>query len=506
MNHLPVLPLLVPLAAAAALLMLPKPSPATRRAIALAATGAGLVLGLMLVGTTSDGTIISYALGGWRAPYGIVMVADRLSATMVLLLFALALPALIAAARGIDGRGRHFHALFQLQLAGIAGAFLTGDLFNLFVFFEILLIASYALLVHGGGLERTRAALPYVVLNLLGSSLFLVALGLTYGTLGTLNLADIADILPDVPPSDVALVRVALVTMALVFLLKAAVLPMGFWLPHVYAAATAPVAALFAIMTKVGIVALLRVSLIAFPENPVGDALLQPWLPALALLTIAAGTITLLAARRLSTIAAGLVLASSGTLLFAVADGRPDATAALLFYLPHTTLATAGLFLLAGAVATARGAEEDRLVRGHAMPRALPLGLAFAALAVAATGLPPLSGFLGKLMLMQGAGRGAWQWAWWAMLLVSGLVGALVMARAASLLFWEPRDAPPPGSVTAGWGVPLALLVLASPALTIAANPVSRWSRSTAEQLHAREHYVAAVLGHDHGIRRERRP
>ena len=506
MNHLPVIPVLLPLATAALLLFWPGLGVAGRRLLALGATLAGLFVALLLVGAVADGTIFAYALGGWRAPFGIVLVADRLSATMVLLLQLLALPALLAACRGLDEAGRHFHPLFQLQLAGIAGAFLTGDLFNLFVFFEILLIASYALLVHGGGAERTRAALPYVVLNLLGSSLFLVALGLVYGTLGTLNLADIADILPDVPPADVALVRVALVTMALVFLLKAAVLPMGFWLPHVYSAASAPVGALFAILTKVGIVSLLRVSLIALPESAAGDGLLRPWLPALALLTLVGGMVTVLAARRLATIAAGLVLVSSGTLLFAVADARADATAALLFYLPHTTLATAGLFLLAGAIATARGAEEDRLVRGATMPRALPLGIAFAALAVAATGLPPLSGFLGKLMLMQGAGRGTWQWAWWAMLLASGLVGALVLARAASLLFWEPREAPPAGAVTAGWGVPLAALVLASPVLTLAASPVSRWSRDTAEQLHAREIYVSAVLGTAEGVTRERRP
>ncbi|MCS6987617.1 MAG: monovalent cation/H+ antiporter subunit D [Sphingomonadaceae bacterium] len=507
MTHLPVLPVLVPMAAAAALLLGRNAALGMRRALSALALAAGLGVSLGLAIACADGTVIPYALGGWRAPYGIVLVADRLSAALVVLLFTLALIALAAAlAQELDTRGRHFHPLFQLQVAGIAGAFLTGDVFNLFVFFEILLIASYALLVHGGGRPAVEAALPYVVLNLVGSALFLVALGLLYGTLGTLNLADIADILPDVPPQDLGLVRVALVSLAVVFLLKAAVVPMGFWLPHTYAAAAAPVAVLFALLTKVGIVALLRLSAVALPATPAGQGLLTPWLPALGLLTIIVGVLTALAARRLAQVAAGFVLVSSGTLAFAVADGRADATAALLFYLPHSTLATAGLFLLAGAVALARGDLADRLVRGPAMAGAGPLGVAFVLLAVAAAGLPPLAGFLGKLMLLEGAGQGGWRWAWWALLLLSGLAGALVLARAGSVLFWEPREPAPPGRALPRLGAPLGVLAVASPLLTLAAAPAAAWARATAEQLHDPATYVSAVLGREEGVVRERRP
>ncbi len=507
MTHLPILPFLIPFAAAGILLLLTGKGPAVTRGVSLLAAGLGLAASLALHLAVSSGEVLVYRLGNWPAPFGIVFVADRLAGLMVLLLFALALPALLAASRGTDIRGRHFHALFQFQLAGIAGAFLTGDLFNLFVCFEILLIASYALLVHAGGLERTRAGLAYVALNLVGSSLFLVGLGLLYGTMGTLNLADLAFELPHVAPDDVPLVRVALMLVSLVFLLKAAVLPMAFWLPHTYAAATAPVAALFAIMTKVGVIALLRLAAVALPESPAGALLLQPWLPVLALLTIALGTAAALAARRLAVVAASLVLVSSGTLLFAVADGREAATAAILYYLPHTTLVTAGLFLLAGAIGAARGELGDRLARGPAIPGARRLGLAFAVLALAVSGMPPLSGFLGKLMLMQGAGSGPWQVAWWAVLLVSGLATALVLARTASLLFWEPRE-PARGPVAAGATVSpaLLLLVLASPALTLAAPAVAGYAGAAAGQLHARIPYMVAVMGSGPDIARERRP
>lgn len=506
MTHLAFLPFLVPFLAAGLLLLLPGEARRAQRAASLGATFLGLLLSVALVAAVADGSILVYRLGDWAAPFGIVFVADRLSAMMVLLLFALAVPALLAAMRGIDGRGLHFHPLFQFQLAGIAGAFLTGDLFNLFVCFEILLIASYALLLHAGGLERTRAGLTYVALNLVGSALFLVGLGLLYGTMGTLNLADLAFRLPTVAADDVPLVRVALVLVALVFLLKAAVLPMAFWLPHAYAAATVPVAALFAVMTKVGVVALLRLAVIALPDSEAGAGLLSPWLQVLALGTILLGTVAALAARRLAVTAASLVLVSSGTLLFAVADAREAATAALLYYLPHTTLATAGLFVLAGTIAAERGDLADRLVRGPAMARALPIGLAFALLALAVSGMPPLSGFLGKLMLMQGAGSGGWQPAWWGALLVSGLVAALVLARTASVLFWEPREAAPPRERLPVPPVALLLLVLASPALTVAAPAVAGYAGAAAGQLHARVPYMVAVVGRGPDIPREVRP
>jgi multicomponent K+:H+ antiporter subunit D len=502
---MPLLPILVPFVAAALLLLLPGLSLAGRRMLGRVAILAGLAAAIGLLAGTRDGATLVTFLGNWPAPFGIVLVGDRLSATMVLLLFLLALPAHLAAAGGMDAAGRHFHALFQFQLAGTAGAFLTGDIFNLFVFFEILLIASYALLVHGGGLERARAGLPYVVLNLVGSSLFLVALGLLYGTLGTLNMADIADTIGTVPPDTIALVRVGFLLLALVFLLKSAIVPMAFWLPQVYPSALAPVGTLFAILTKVGVVSLLRLDRLILDGSEVGDGLLAPWLSLFALLTIALGTIGALAARSLSGVAANLVLISSGTLVFAVADGSQDAVQALLFYLPHSTLATAALFLLAGAIASARGEAGDRLVRGPLPHHRVALGVAFAVLAVALSGLPPLGGFFGKLMLLEGAGSGALRPVWWGILLVSGLVVALVLARAASLFFWEPSE-PPAGPRMPIARLPIALLALVSPAFVAAAAPIARWSDATARQLAAPVPLLETVVGGSRPVQRERRP
>jgi multicomponent K+:H+ antiporter subunit D len=510
MSHLPILPILVPLLAGALLMVLHARPLRMQRAIALGSVGLGGLCALLLLQGAAGGQISVYALGNWPAPYGIVLVVDRLAALMVLLVYLVAAPALIMATDGFDAKGRHFHALFQLQLAGLAGAFLTGDIFNLFVCFEILLLASYALLVHGAGPERARAGLAYVILNLAGSTLFLVAIAILYGTLGTLNIADIALRLPLVSPGDAPLVRTGLMLLVVVFLLKGALLPLGFWLTHVYPAATVPVGALFAIMTKVGIVALIRLDLLALDGTEVAEGLFHPWLRLLALLTIALGTIGAFAARRLAVVAANLVVISSGTLLFAAATPGPDATAALLYYLPHTTLITSGLFLLAGAIAERRGAWLDRLKRGPVIEGHGALALAFLVLAVAGSGLPPLSGFIGKLMLMQGAGEDAWRAAWWSALLLSGLGVALVLARVASTLFWEPAGyADSPVEARRLGRAPAAALVLAvaaSPALTVGAAPVAAYARETASQMHARTLYGHAVIPPGTAIQREWRP
>ncbi len=509
-DHLPILPFLIPFAASALLMLLSgRLAVGGERAISFAALSLGALSALALMASARQGDVTVYAIGDWPAPFGIALVVDRLSALMVALVYALAVPALLTATAGEDRRGLHFHALFHLLVAGLVGAFLTGDLFNLFVCFEILLIASYALLVHGGGHGRVRAGLPYVLLNLVGSTLFLVAIAILYGTLGTLAIADIAGRLPLVPQADMALVRAGLTILALVFLLKAALLPMAFWLPHVYSAAAAPVGALFAVMTKVGIVALLRLTVLGVGDAPAGAGMLQPWLPVLALATIVLGTVGAFAARRLGVIAANAVLISSGTLLFALSALDPRATSALLFYLPHTTLVTGGLFLLAGAISVRRGDSNDWLVRGPVIANRGALGLAFLILAVAVSGLPPLSGFFGKLFLLQGI-EGGWRALWWTTLLISGLGVALVLARVGSILFWEPeghaetpvaRERIGPAR-TAG----LALLVLASPLFVVAAEPVAAYAEATSAQLHARTPYLETVVPRDRPIRRDSRP
>ena len=506
MNHLPLLPFLIPFTAAAVLLVLGHRAPGWQRPVALASTLAGLASAAILLTRQMDGPVMAYFLGDWPAPYGILFVADRLAAQMLLLLYLLAVPALLMANDDIDRMGLHFHPLFQLQLAGLAGAFLTGDLFNLFVFFEILLLASYSLLLHGNGEERSRAGLLYVALNLVGSSLFLVALALIYGALGTLNMADIAVVLPDVRPSDAPLVRAAFAILIAVFLLKSALLPMAFWLPRVYSAAAMPVAALFAILTKIGVVALLRLTATVFGGAQVVEGLLHPWLPLLALGTIGFGMVALFAADRLRVAAASLVLISSGILLFAIAFPGEAGTAALLFYLPHSTLATGGFLMLAGLISARRGDLADRLVRGPCVGNRVAIGSAYALFAVAIAGLPPLAGFLGKLMLMQATAPFSWRAAWWAALLLSGFAVTLVLARIAALLFWQPDDPLPDRTTWPGGRAAILLLAFASPAMVLLAAPISAWTQATARQLHMRTPYLEAVFGNDPPVQREVRP
>ncbi len=513
MIHLPLLPVLIPLVAGILVLGAHRLGLIAVRRIALGATVLLALASAGLLIATLDGTVAVVALGNWVAPFGIVFVADRLSATMVAVTAAVAVPALLTATGGADAAGRHFHAFFQFQLAGLNGAFLTGDLFNLFVFFEVLLIASYGLLMHGGGgAARARAGMHYVIVNLAGSALFLIALGLLYGSLGTLNLADVAQRLPQVPPADAALVRTALALLVVVFLLKAAVLPLGLWLQHAYPVAPAPVAALFAVLTKVGFYALLRVSAAAFETTPVATGLFADWLAPVALGTMALGMAGVLAATRLAGITSNLILLSSGVLMAALALGGPAMIAAALYYLPHTTLITAALFLLGGRIAALRGALEDRIERGPRMPRAGPLGAVFLLLAVAASGLPPLSGFLGKAMLMAAAPPTTAGYAYWALLLLSGFVPTLVMARAASTLFWEPRDAGAPAprrpadQALARGAVALGIALVAVPLLVVAAAPIAANARATAEQLAARAPYLQAVLPAERDVERMVRP
>ncbi|MEM7685998.1 MAG: monovalent cation/H+ antiporter subunit D [Pseudomonadota bacterium] len=471
--------------------------------VAGAAVLLAIALGLTMV--AADGTTHVYRLGDWPAPFGIVLVLDRLSALMVLLTSALALVVLIhAIATGWDARGRHFHTLFQFQLMGVCGAFLTSDIFNLFVFFEVLLIASYGLMIHSGGKERMRAGLQYVVMNLAGSTLFLFALGTLYASTGTLNIADLAARIPEIPPEEAALVRVAAILLMIVFAVKAALFPVQFWLPATYANAPAPVAALFAIMTKVGAYAILRVHTTAFgPGAPGTEDLAGTWLFPAAIVTIAVGAFGVLGARRLMPLIAFSVVGSMGTLLVAVAAFSNTATSAALYYMVHSTFAAACLFLIADLVITRRATDTLR-----PEPPTAQNGL-FAALffgaAIAMAGMPPLSGFLGKLLVLDALRTpGVIGWAWTA-ILAGSLLTIVGFARAGSVLFWKSTsvEAPEPAEGVEVMQTPPATVVQVAPVLltlavlgglAIFAGPVSAYLGETSAQLFDRAGYIDAVL------------
>jgi multicomponent K+:H+ antiporter subunit D len=502
MMHIIILPVLLPLAGAIICAILTRAGLWAQRLASLSTSLALIPVAMLLLARAGAGGIDVYALGNWPAPFGIVLVLDRLAALMVSVCAMLALPVLVYAIGGADAAGRHFHVLFQFQLAGLNGAFLTGDLFNLFVFFEVLLLASYGLLTHGNGLARARSGLIYVVLNLAGSALFLVAMAFLYGTLGTLNMADLGGALTRVPAADQAIVRTAVTLLLCVFALKAALVPLSFWLPHVYGAASAPVAALFAIMTKVGVYAILRVSAAPFMAD-----LGQPWLMPLAIATIAIGTLGVLAVRRLGLVIAHLVVISTGTLLAAVAFFSVDAIAAALYYLLHSTLVVAAFFLLTDRVAAARGESADEFAAGPPLKNAALYGAAYFILSIAACGAPPLSGFIGKVMILKSLQAAPWAPYAWIALLLSSLLPALVLARAASAFFWEPKGTAPAATLRlASPTIAMIVLVTASPLLSALSAPVAAYVRAAAEQLHTPRSYAGAVLGRDGDILRERRP
>ncbi|MEX5729807.1 multicomponent K+:H+ antiporter subunit D [Rhodovulum iodosum] len=515
MNHWIIAPVVLPALLAPLIAFVMRHDFTLARAASFAGTIALTATALGLFVLAADGGTHVYRLGGWPAPFGIVLVLDRLSAMMVLLTALLALVVLLhAVSTGWDTRGRHFHALFQFQLMGICGAFLTGDAFNLFVFFEVLLIASYGLMIHGGGRVRIQAGLQYVVMNLAGSTLFLFALGTLYAATGTLNIADLALKVDSIPVEDAALVRVAATLLLIVFAIKAALFPIQFWLPATYANAPAPVAALFAIMTKVGAYAIVRIYTIVFgPEVAATTGLPETWLFPAALVTIAIGSIGVLGARRLMPMLSFSVIASMGTLMVAVAVFTPYATTAALYYLVHSTFAAAALFLLADLIVSRRGGEDGLSPRSPTVQNGLFAALFFGA-AIGMAGMPPLSGFLGKLMVLD-ALRDPSHMVWgWTVILVGSLFLIVGFARAGSILFWkstvtpvpeaadsaedEEEDGQDPASPPPAGALELAPVVAAMAAmvlLSVLAGPAASYLEATSAQLHDRSGYITAVLG-----------
>lgn len=487
-----ILPILLPFIAGVALLL--TNGVVRQRRLSITAAAALLPLAAALLSMTSAG-YHAYALGNWPAPFGIVLVLDRLSALMLGLTALVALPALLyAVAAGTDTQGRYFHPLFQFQLMGLNGAFLTGDLFNLFVFFEILLIASYSLLLHGGGRERIRAGLHYVILNLVGSALFLIAIGVLYGMTGALNLADLAVRIAAAPAADAGLLRAGALLLLVVFGLKAAVLPLYFWLPAAYASASAPVAALFALLTKVGVYSIIRVFSLAFgPAAGAAADVATPWLLLLALATLLAGGFGVLASQDSRRLIAYSIIVSIGTLLAGIGLGNTSGLSAALVYLVHTTLITAGMFLLADLIAMQRGHSDSRPAPPVAQP--LVLGALFFVGAVAMAGMPPLSGFLGKALLLRAAEEtSALPWIW-SIVLGSSLLVIVALSRMGSSLFWNTLDTPTTGvPAPVRLLLPAAALLAAGPLLMVLARPLTHFATETAQQLLAPAAYIETVL------------
>ena len=499
MAHLVIAPILLPLLAGIVLLVLGTRRIAAQRAIGLAATAGGVVLAVLLAVQADDGGVRAYLVGNWPAHLGIALVADRLSALMLVATSLLALPSLVFATGGWDRRAPHFHALFQFQLMGLNGAFLTGDLFNLFVFFEVLLIASYGLLLSGGRGARLRSGLQYVAFNITASTLFLVALGLIYGLTGALNMAELAVRVAAMPPEQAAPLKAAAGLLLVVFCSKAALLPMYLWLPGTYARSPAAVAALFAIMTKLGVYAVLRVYTLVFGADAGALAgMAWPWLLPLGAATLVLATLGALAAPSLRLLAAYLVLASAATLFIAVGLASAEAIGAGLYYLLHSTFVGGAMFLLADLVRRQRDNAGDSLRKLDHMEHRGLLGALFAVAAVSVAGLPPLSGFIGKFSLLAAVPDAQAAWLWPVMLVTSLLV-LVALASATSQVFWrEGGELPRPGAVPrlrgTELGATIALLALGV-ALAVAGGPVLRYAQDAAAQAVAPADYIQAVRG-----------
>lgn len=528
-DHLVILPILLPLATTVLVTLIDDRFRNFKIGISLGSTALLVVIGLLLVVPTihvgpSDTELIKiYGLSDWPMPFGIVLVADRLSALMVLVTGILGLATLTFSLARWYTAGPHFAAMFQILLMGLNGAFLTGDLFNLFVFFEVMLAASYGLLLHGSGSARVKAALHYIAVNLVASFLFLISAALIYGVTGTLNMADLVVRIPQIAAADRPLLDAGLGLLGLTFLIKAGMWPISFWLPNAYSVAAAPVAAMFAIMTKVGVYALLRLSYLLFAAE--ADGVLgfnHNVLFVGGLATLVFGAIGVLSAQTSMRMASYLVLVSSGTLLAAIGFGGSGVLSGALFYLVVSTFAIGALFLLIEIIERSRieGADilavtmeafgegdEDELEPDHeeagvVIPASTAfLGISFAICCLLLAGMPPLSGFLAKFAILSTALNSSPipdASAWWltGTLIVSGLAVLIAMARSGINIFWATLQ---PGAAVARLSeiAPIVLLLALCIAIGTLPAPVLSYMESAAALVRVPELYVLEVMGTD---------
>ncbi|MGU3494839.1 monovalent cation/H+ antiporter subunit D [Xanthobacteraceae bacterium A53D] len=524
LNILVILPILLPVIAGAFLLLFEDKRRVLKVSVSLGTILALLATAIALLVITSsgpdDGRVLVHLLGNWPAPAGIVLVADRLSAVMLTLTALLALASFVFSMARWHKAGPRFYSIFLFLQMGLNGAFLTGDLFNLFVFFEVMLAASYGLVLHGSGTARIKAGLHYIPINLLASSLFLIGVAMIYGVTGTLNMADLAGRMGKVDADQRMLLEAGAAILAVAFLVKAAMWPLNFWLPTAYSAATAPVAAMFAIMSKVGIYVILRLDLLLFGQDTGASAGFgSPWLLYGGLATIAFGTIGVLASQSMPRLAGYSVLVSSGTLLAAIGVGGAEVISGAIYYLLSSTLAVATFFLLIELVERGRAAgadvlavsmeffgadeetEEKQVEEEVGIPLPLTmavLGAAFVGSTLLLAGLPPLSGFIGKLSLfaaLMGNGEAVpgSSWALIALLTISGLAALIAMARTGITTFWVPMQANLP-TVRAVELVPVAGLLLLCLGMTVFGGPVLRFTDATARMIATPTAYVQDVL------------
>lgn len=527
-QNLPVFSIAIPMFSGAVMVLLKEKRRSINKVIGLLSALAQLGVALLLMLGVSHQLehlqwthdIAVYLLGNWHAPYGIVLVVDRLAALMLVLSAGLGLMCLIYSTSLWDRAGVHFYPLFQFLMMGLNGAFLTGDLFNLFVFFEIFLAASYGLLLHGSGVKRVSSGFLYVVVNLLGSFLMLIGISMIYSVTGTLNLADIALKAGILAENERILFETACAFLATAFLIKAAAWPLSFWLISAYASAVAPVAAIFSIMTKVGIYALLRVGSLLLPTGaPAGFG--GQWMFYIGLGTLFYGTMGLLAEKNLGRMVSYCIVISSGTLLTALGMPGVTLTGPSLYYLVSSVLALGVAFLLVEIIRRTEASHHSVLsisleafgldvdkssdysgeVVGVPIPASMAfLGFAFFACVLIIAGLPPFSGFLAKFALLSQAlhltqveSSTYNAWILVGFMLASGMATVIVLGRTGIRLFWGSGTLNAP-ALSSREALPIAVLLCACIAITIFVSDVMNYMNLTAESLDEPLQYIEAVL------------
>ncbi len=486
LSHLPIAPILIPLLAGITLLfpLIGKNIKCIRVFALLLSSTLLLSTACLFYSVLTEGVFV-YALGNWQAPYGITLYVDVFSSLLCLLTAFLLICVQLYSFAGEDIHGQYFHPLLMFQTMGIIGAFLTGDIFNLFVFFEVLLIASYALVIHGGGKQKTHANLHYVILNLAGSAFFLFALGILYGTYGSLNMVDMQAKSALLNDDQAILAKAGGLLLIAVFGLKSALLPLHFWLTRTYSAAPASVAALFAIMTKVGIYSFWRIHTGIFGhEAGYLTDIAQDWLTPLALLTLVAGTIAVVSSQSLRTLTANLVIVSVGSLLLMVSVNTEMSASAGIYYLIHSTLAGALMFLVADLIIKQRSKAEDRFVVSRPVHQARLLSLLYFFAALSLIGMPPLSGFIGKAFMLKASLEASMALWVWPPILISSLAAMIILTRAGSSIFWRAKgEASNQNKAHCTQLIGVSLLVCALVSMVIFGGPLSEISNQAAENI-----------------------
>jgi multicomponent K+:H+ antiporter subunit D len=520
--HLVIAPILIPLVAAALMLLFEDRERRLKKTISLVS-----ILALISVATAllrrvhvdNHATGLVYLVGNWPAPIAINLVADRLAVVMLLLTALLALPAMIFASQRWEQMGPHFHSLFQFLLVGLNGAFLTGDLFNLFVFFEVMLAASYGLVLHGGGALRVRAGMNYIVVNLVASLIFLIGIAMVFSAAGSLNMAEIALRAETMRGFAVPALHVGLAMLGLAFLIKAGMWPLGLWLVPAYSAAAGPVAAISAVLSKVGVYSLLRLALLV-PNDGIAFGSLVIFIGGVVTLVFA--SVGVLASQSMKRASAYFLLMSSGTLLAAFGMSQPQVTAGALFYMLSSTLAIGAFFLVIELIereqdaassvlavtmeAYGEGEEapEEEAEVGRIMPGAVAvLGIGFCLLGMVLIGLPPLPGFIAKFAILTAllgpeasvpAASNGMRGLLALLLILSGVVSLLALSRSGIRAFWAPVEPFLP-RVTVTETAPILYLLGLLVALMLAAGPTMELLLATADDLHNQVRYLNAVLG-----------